>query len=205
MRPRLSPVARLASVLVASAIVACTSFKNDASGSDAGSGGDGGGASDTGVADVDASGPADGAPASDTGSPGVDSGSGLDAGMDAPADAADESLPEASGDGSDGGPVLDPLLVLPAGGSSCDPTQGDLGCNTGFTCRIASPTSGQCDDFTPNAIAGFPCTLDSDCDDTLQCYNGKCHVLCVLGNTCAGGCACFPVGNVSEGLCCPGL
>ncbi len=105
--------------------------------------------------------------------------------------------------GQDSG--LSPLLVLPTpGGASCDPATGSSQCSPGSTtCRISSPNGGTCDAITMGHEGGFPCTLDSDCDDTLQCYNGTCHVLCT-STPCAGGCACFPVGNATVGLCCPG-
>jgi hypothetical protein len=111
------------------------------------------------------------------------------------------SVPEAAPETGTG---LDPLLVLPAAGPTCDPSQGDVGCPTGTSCRIATTTSGRCDGTTAGHEGTFPCSQDSDCDSTLQCFNGDCHVLCPLGSPCAGGCECFDVGNVDVGICCPG-
>lgn len=120
----------------------------------------------------------------------------LDAAPEASFDAAQDAAPEAG---------LDALLSVPPSGPSCDPSQGDSTCTSiGETCRISSTTAGTCDTFTGGHEGGFPCTTSEDCDDTLQCYNGTCHVLCALGTTCTGGCACFAVGNDAVGLCCPG-
>ncbi len=136
-------------------------------------------------------------------SPPVDGSSAGDGGT---ADAADDAWTSDAATvdaGPDGG--IDPLLGVPPAGPTCDPTQGDSTCTSlGETCRISSATAGTCDTFTAGHEGGFPCTTSADCDDTLQCYNGTCHVLCPLGMTCAGGCACFPVGNDAVGLCCPG-
>jgi hypothetical protein len=106
----------------------------------------------------------------------------------------------------DSGSSLSSSLVLPPpSGSPCDPSQGDGDCPMGETCRISSTTFGRCDTYaTSGGIAGFPCTVDSDCNDTLQCWMGVCKVLCELGNSCIGGCECFSVGNDTTGLCCPG-
>jgi hypothetical protein len=119
--------------------------------------------------------------------------------IDAPNDTPTDHGPPDSG--------LSPQLVLPPSGTACDPAEGDGDCPDGETCRISSATGGTCDSFTSceGHEAGYPCTVDSDCDDTLQCYKGECFALCPLGMNCAGGCECFSVGNDDTGLCCPGM
>jgi hypothetical protein len=120
-------------------------------------------------------------------------------GFDSPAEVAQDS-------------GLSPLLVLPPSSddTACDPAEqaaGDTVCPSGETCRISSVTGGLCDPYTgcEGHEAGYPCTFDSDCDETLTCYKGECFVQCLLGQDCAGGCECFSVGNESTGLCCPGM
>ncbi len=175
--------------------VGCAQFRDDGAAADAG---------------VTADGPAEASP----GKPDADAAVSGDAGadvssMDATSTDGDGASPEASPEAAppDAGPEagLDPLLSVPPSGPTCDVAQGDSVCaSSNETCRIASPTSGTCDTFTTGHEGGFPCTTSEDCDDTLQCYKGTCHVLCPLGMTCAGGCACFDVGNDAVGLCCPG-
>ena len=129
----------------------------------------------------------------DTGAP-VDVGAPFDAGRDSGVtiDA-----------GFDSG--LTPLLIPPPpGGTACLPQDGDESCTPGTTCRISSSTTGRCDGYTEGHEGTWPCAVDSDCGDTLQCYNGECKVLCQLGITCAGGCECLFVGNETTGICCPG-
>jgi hypothetical protein len=113
-----------------------------------------------------------------------------------------------SGQVVDTGPVdtgLNPgLLIPPSSGAQCMPSQGDSDCPQGETCRISSVNLGNCDTFTQGHEGTWPCTVDSDCDDTLQCYNQECKVLCPLGMNCAGGCECLDVGNETTGICCPG-
>jgi len=186
-------LAVLAAGIVAVQAAGCAQFRDGAGAQDA--------SADvvadvTGTADAaDASSAMD-APSDGTGPDGATSD---DAGPDASAgDAAEDA--DAVADGG-----LSPLLDVPPSGMSCDPSQGDSTCSSvGETCRISSTTSGTCDTYTPNHIAGYPCTTSEDCDDTLQCYNGTCHVLCPLGMPCSGGCTCFGVGNDAVGLCCPG-
>jgi hypothetical protein len=127
---------------------------------------------------------------------------GFDAAETAPM--METSAPDSPADvGHDSG--LSPLLTIPPSGTACDPAEGDGDCPEGTTCRISSMSEGTCDSFTVDHEAGYPCSLDSDCGDTLQCYKGECFVLCPLGVTCAGGCDCFTVGSDDTGLCCPGM
>jgi hypothetical protein len=111
----------------------------------------------------------------------------------------------------DTGPIdtgLNPGLVVPPPGTQCMPSEGDIDCPAGDTCRISSVNLGTCDSYwagPPAHNGGWPCTLDSDCSDTLQCWMGECKALCPLGMNCGGGCECLAVGNDTTGICCPGL
>jgi hypothetical protein len=151
-------------------------------------------------------------PGSDSGSAGSrDSAAGVDTG------AFDSSVPSFdSGSFDTGTTAMDTglpnnglsaeLVLPPSSGQVCLPQQGDGDCPTGETCRIDTPNAGRCDVYaTSGGVGGWPCTVDSDCNDTLQCYNGECFVLCPLGMTCTGGCECFQVGSETTGLCCPGM
>jgi hypothetical protein len=125
-----------------------------------------------------------------------------------------DSSPPPSDSGS--GPIdtgtadtgLNPGLVVPPPGTQCMPSLGDSDCLAGETCRISSVNLGTCDTYwvgPPDHNGQWPCTVDSDCSDTLQCWMGECKVLCPLGTPCAGGCECLDVGNQTTGICCPGL
>ena len=143
----------------------------------------------------------------DTGSPSVpDTGALPDS--SSPPPPVDSSIPPdtAPPPAPDTGPALAAGLVLPpSSGDVCEVSEGDSVCTSeGETCRISSATEGRCDTFPQGHEGTFPCEVDSDCDDTLQCYNGECHVLCPLGESCAGGCECLDVGNETTGICCPG-
>jgi hypothetical protein len=151
-------------------------------------------------------------PGSDSGAPGLDSQVSRDSGaaLDSSIVQVDSGSPDTGMETMDTGLPnngVSPELVLPpSSGPVCLPQDGDGDCPTGETCRIDSPTAGRCDVYaTTNGVGGWPCTVDSDCNDTLQCYNGECFVLCPLGMTCTGGCECFPVGSQTTGLCCPGM
>jgi hypothetical protein len=119
----------------------------------------------------------------------------------------DTSPPPVDSAPVDTGPVDTGITVVlpPSTGTQCLPSQGDSDCPMGETCRIYSSNLGYCDTFTAGHEGGWPCTVDSDCDDTLQCYMGECKVLCPLGMVCTGGCECLYVGNETTGICCPGL
>ena len=179
---------RTAGLCVAwAALQGCASFdvnNGDGGATDAGVGGD------AKNADV---GPHDATTQVDTGAH-VDAPTPFDAGRDSGA-AVDA--------GVDSG--LSPLLIPPPpGGTECLPQDGDESCPPETTCRIASSKTGRCDGYTAGHEGTWPCAVDSDCGDTLQCYNGECKVLCQLGITCAGGCECLYVGSETTGICCPG-
>ena len=119
----------------------------------------------------------------------------------------DDATTEAAGPEAapETGTGLNPLLVLPAAGPTCDPSQGDVVRRVRAR-RIATTTSGRCDGTTAGHEGTFPCSQDSDCDSTLQCFNGDCHVLCPLGSPCSGGCgaSAFDVGKRRRGDLLPG-
>ncbi len=85
------------------------------------------------------------------------------------------------------------------GGQSCTPGFGNFDCSGFDACHIAG-NGGRCEASSGNPVLGSTCTSNYECNDSEQCYQGKCWWVCALADPfpCS---SCTNIGLAKYGLC----
>ncbi len=154
--------------------------------------------------DAGSVGSSSGSGATSSGTSGASGDSGMSSGT-LPEDDGGTSIESGTDAGVDASTGLDPdLPVPPPGGAMCDQPGNPSICGGVQACRMATPDTGICEPCPEGScgqLIGKSCVASKDCDIDLECFRGKCTLVCMFTTpqTCGGTRKCIDVGYRAGG------